>query len=212
MVDIASLGAIGAAFFVAAAAPGPATLALATVAMRAGRRSGLAFGAGLTIGLAVWGVVAATGLGALLQASTHALSVLKLVGGAYLLWLAFASARAAARGPDHPPAVGDAHRGEDRRGFRRGLWLNLSNPKAVLAWMAVLALGLGDGGNSTHIALATATCMALGALIYAGYAVVFSTPRAMAIYRRAQRGIEAAAAGLFALAGLGLIRSAFARS
>lgn len=207
MVDIASLGTIGVAFFVAAAAPGPATLALATVSMRAGRRSGLAFGAGLSLGLAVWGVVAATGLGALLQASSHALSALKLLGGAYLLWLAFTSARAASRSRGTPSDVGDT-----RRGFRRGLLLNLSNPKAVLAWMAVLALGLGDGNAIDAVALATGLCMALGLLIYTGYAVVFSTPRAMAIYRRAQRGIEAAAAGLFALAGVGLIRSAFARS
>lgn len=206
MPDLASLSAIAAAFFVAAASPGPATLAVAAVSMSAGRRTGMAFGLGLSVGLAFWGLVAAAGLGALLQASTTALSVLKLLGGAYLLWLAVNAARSAARVREVP-----AGQAADRRGFRRGLLLNLSNPKAVFAWMAALALGLGDGSGAGQVVLATGLCVVLGFAIYAFYAVIFSTGGAMAVYRRARRWIEAVVAGLFALAGFGLIRSAFAR-
>ena len=97
MPDIANLATIAAAFFVAAASPGPATIALASQSMGAGRRAGLAFGSGLAVGLAFWGVVAAAGMGAILQASTGALTAMKLLGGAYLLWLAYGSARSAAR-------------------------------------------------------------------------------------------------------------------
>ena len=50
--------------------------------------------------LAFWGVVAATGMGALLQSSAYALSVVKVLGAAYLLYLAVQSARAAIRGQD----------------------------------------------------------------------------------------------------------------
>ncbi|MEL6996648.1 MAG: LysE family transporter [Pseudomonadota bacterium] len=206
MLDIASLTTIAVAFFVAAASPGPATLAVAAVAMSAGRKTGLVFGVGLSVGLAFWGVVAATGLGALLQASASALFVLKLAGGAYLLWLAYQSARSAAT---EAPAQTDPRHA--RRAFRSGLLLNLSNPKAVFAWMAVLALGLSDGSGTGYVAVATTLCIALGLLIYSVYAVVFSTPGAMAIYRGVRRWIDGAVAGLFALAGFGLIRSAFVR-
>ena len=137
MLDLLGLGAVAAAFFVAAASPGPATIAVATVSMSAGRACGLRFGYGLSIGLAFWGLVAATGLGAVLQASSVALSVLKLLGGAYLLWLAYGTVRSADRDP--VPQNAPTRR---RNHFRRGLLLNLSNPKAVLAWMAALALGL----------------------------------------------------------------------
>ena len=51
------------AFFVAAASPGPATLAVSTTAMAAGARSAAALGVGLAVGLACWGLVAAAGLG-----------------------------------------------------------------------------------------------------------------------------------------------------
>ena len=68
------------AFVVVTVSPGPANIALATTAMHAGRRTGLLFGAGLAVGLAFWGLVAATGLGAVLQASASMLVVLKLAG------------------------------------------------------------------------------------------------------------------------------------
>lgn len=206
MIEVANLSAIAAAFFVAAASPGPATLAVMTVSMSAGRKRGLTFGLGLSVGLAFWGLIAATGMGAVLQASTHALTALKLFGGAYLLWLAYNSARSAARKTE---AVSTFN--EEQRDFARGLLLNLSNPKAVFAWMAVLAVGLGNGSGTTQLVLATGLCIVLGFMIYALYAFVFSTSRAMGTYRRVRRWVDGAAAGLFALAGLGLIRSAFAR-
>ena len=204
MFDLTSLLTIAIAFFIAAASPGPTTLAVATVSMHSGRKSGLFFGAGLALGLAFWGLVAATGLGAILQASSYALSVLKLVGGAYLLWLAWMSARSAMVKADMsvPP------KSTRYTGFRHGLVLNLSNPKAVIAWMA---LGLDDGGSAAQVMLATGTCMVLGLAIYMLYALVFSTSGAMALYRKTRRWIDGAVAGLFAAAGIGLIRSAFVK-
>ena len=206
MLDATGLGTVAAAFFVAAASPGPATIAVATVSMSAGRASGLRFGMGLSVGLAFWGLIAATGLGAVLQASSYALSVLKVLGGGYLLWLAYGAARSAARNVETTAVV--AERGS---GFTQGLLLNLSNPKAALAWMATLALGLGNDSGAWQVVSATSLCIALGVAIYGGYACLFSTPSAMGAYGRVRRWIDGAVAGLFALAGLGLTRSAFAR-
>jgi len=208
MTDTGSLATIAVAFFVAAASPGPATLAQASVSMGSGRKSGLLFGAGLSVGLGVWGLVAAIGLGGVLQASSHALMILKILGGAYLIWLAWLSARSVS----YPSK---AHTSEPRRtsrGFWQGLILNLSNPKAVFAWMAVLSVGLGEGSDAGQVTLAASMCVMLGFAIYGGYALMFSTSGAMAVYARARRWIEGAVAGLFALAGVGLIRSAFVRS
>lgn len=212
-MDLSALLTIAMAFFVAAASPGPATLALASVAMGSGRKSGLLFGVGLAVGLGVWGIVAAIGLGSVLQASNYALTALKLLGGAYLLWLAWLSARSASRPSDHVTSDGvGAVKDNITHGFWRGLILNLSNPKAVFAWMAALSVGLGSGSNVAHVAIATVTCMMLGLAIYAAYALVFSTSGAMTVYARARRWIEGVIAGLFAIAGLGLIRSAFVKS
>ncbi|GAB5447348.1 MAG: LysE family translocator [Gymnodinialimonas sp.] len=206
MSDLVTLVPVALAFLVVTVSPGPANIAVAMVAMSAGRRSGLAFGMGLALGLAVWGVVAATGMGALLQTSATALVALKLGGGAYLVWLALQSGRAALRRGEN--RVATPRRG---RWFARGLVLNLSNPKAVVAWMAALSMGLGAGDGNGDVILATLMCVVIGITNYLFYALTFSLPGAMAAYRRLRRWVDGAVAGLFAAAGFSLIRSALAR-
>ncbi len=207
MIDLVGLTTAVTAFHVVAASPGPATLAVATVSMSAGRQQGLVFGAGLSLGLAFWGVIAATGLGAILQTSAAVLFVLKFLGGAYLLWLAYRSVLSTKE--TIAPAAKPVRKG---KWFTRGLLLNLSNPKAVLAWMATLALGVGNGSSLLQVTVATSLCIILGFVIYATYSMVFSTASTMNIYVRLRRWVDAAVAGLFSVAGVGLIKSAFTRS
>ncbi len=203
MTDALALLPVLTAFFVVAASPGPATLAVAAVSMRSGRASGLRFGLGLGVGLAFWGLVAATGLGAILQASSTALILLKLFGGVYLLWLAFGAVRSS-RATVTTLDVPVAH----DTGFRRGLLLNLSNPKAVVAWMATLSLGVPEANAAPQVAIATGLCIVQGFLIYAAYALAFSTQSAMGMYARLRRWVDTMVAALFALAAGALIRSA----
>ncbi len=87
------------ALLVVTASPGPATIATSLVSMQQGRTDGLRFGAGLSVGLGFWGIVAATGLGVLLQGSAQVLFALKLVGGLYLLWVALQFFRSAIDAP-----------------------------------------------------------------------------------------------------------------
>ncbi len=77
----------------------------------------------------------------------------------------------------------------------RGVVLNLSNPKAVIAWIAALSMGLEVGGDVSHVIAATAICIALGFVNYALYAMAFSVPGVMAGYRRFNRWIEGIVAG-----------------
>ena len=206
MLDDASVAASALAFFVVAASPGPATLSNATIAMSRGRAVSLRYGAGLSVGLVFWGVIAASGLGTVLQASAHLLSMLKLLGGAYLLWLAWQSGRSAWRGC--APGVIES---SSSRWFLRGLTLNLSNPKSAIAWMAALAVGLKPDDDATAIVAATAACIVVGFLTNALYSIVFSLPGVMRVYRRLRRSIDGIAAMLFAAAGIGLMRSAAQR-
>lgn len=206
MENIESYLTIAAAFFIATVSPGPANLALATVAIHSGRRAGLFFGLGLSTGLAFWGFVAATGLGVVVLGTTVLLTLLKLCGGAYLVWLAIQSGRSAARRTED--TIVSVQMGG---WFWRGLVLNLSNPKAVVAWMAALSMGLGQETDAQAVATATLICAVLGFVNYAGYALTFSLPGFMAGYRKSRRWIDGIAAGLFALAGFSLIRSALTR-
>lgn len=204
MIDWFSLSSITVTFFMVAVSPGPATLSNAVVAMHRGRKTGLIYGAGLACGLAFWGLIAASGMGVVLQSSAYLLSFLKVLGGLYLLWLAFLSARSASR-----PSLEKSVSSKNKNWFLQGLLLNLSNPKAVLAWMAALSVGLNSKAEIYSIALATSICMVAGLLVYVLYSILFSIGGIMYTYRRFRRWIDGVVAGLFALAGIGLIRSSF---
>ena len=159
-------------------------------------------GAGLACGLAFWGLIAASGMGVVLQRSVHVLSILKILGGLYLIWLAFLSARSACGlSPEDEVAATGAN------GFAQGLVLNLSNPKAVLAWMATLSVGLSPTAGVASIAVATGVCMAIGLLVYVFYSVVFSVDGVKGAYSRGRRWIDGLVSGVFAAAGIGLLRS-----
>ncbi len=206
MTILADLLPVFAAFLVVAVSPGPANIAVATLAMRKGRGAAMRFGAGLGFGLAIWGIVAATGMGAVLQSSAYVLTALKLFGGAYLLWLAYKSWKSS-----RAPALAVEAAAHEGRWFWRGLILNLSNPKAVVAWMAALSMGMGNDGSFAVLAMATLVCMAIGFANYFGHAAAFSITGFMRAYAAAQAWIEGVVAAVFAVAGLGLIRSALSR-
>jgi threonine/homoserine/homoserine lactone efflux protein len=197
---------VGAAFWVVAASPGPANISNAAIAMRYGRRPSVIYGLGLSVALVFWGILAATGLGAVLQTSAYLLPVLKVLGAGYLLWLAFVASRSALAAEAASAAVPGAG-----RWFWRGVLLNLSNPKSVVAWMAALSMGLDPSDGLAAVMATTFVCMAVAFFNNLSYALVFSMGGMMAVYQRARRWIDGATAVLFSLGGLALIRSAFSR-
>ncbi|MEN0099996.1 MAG: LysE family translocator, partial [Brucella pseudogrignonensis] len=82
-------------YVIAAGSPGPSNMRIMSVAMNQGRKAGLMFAAGVVTGSIFWGLMAATGVSAILTRFAEALIVLKIFGGLYLLYLAFKAARAA---------------------------------------------------------------------------------------------------------------------
>lgn len=203
MLEPALWAAPALAFLVAAGSPGPATLAIAATSMARGRRAGLALGAGLWVGLCLWGLLAAAGVGAVMANWAPAMVALRLLGGAFLLYLAWQSMRSALGDP--VAAVEPAGRTGSMALFWRGFLLNVMNPKALLAWLAVIVIGLPAGTGAGAVAIVFAICAAIGLALYGFYAVLFSTGRAMRVYTRLRRWIEGGCALLFGAAGFGLL-------
>ncbi|MEM8848642.1 MAG: LysE family transporter [Pseudomonadota bacterium] len=187
------------AALIASASPGPATLALAGTSMASGRRAGLVLATGITCGSLTWSVAAALGLGALMLGHAWAFETIRYLGAAYLVWLAIRSARAAL---STRPMATRAVEGTGKAVFLKGLALHLTNPKAVLFFGALYAVGLPPGTSSADLALVIAAVGLQSALVFHGYAVIFSTPVATAAYLRARRVFEAVFALGFGAAGL----------
>ncbi len=210
MLDFFSLLSIGLAFFAIAVSPGPANISNAAVAMSSGRKVSLIYGAGLSTGLVFWGVIAASGLGVILQGSVYLLMALKIIGGMYLVRLALLSGKKAVRS--------EVQWGEEisqcassKEWFIRGILLNISNPKTVIAWMAALSVGLSPNDSLLVVTLSFLVCIVIGFATNAMYSLCFSCRGVMSCYRRAHQWINGAVSLLFAFAGFGLIRSAFYR-
>lgn len=192
----------------AQAAPGPNLVAVAATALGAGRRAALLVVSGVASGVLVWALAMAVGLGAVLAAFPVLVTVMKLLGGGYLIWLAIKSLRAALAAADLRLAAGEGRRedpGEDRTHWRLGLLVVLTNPKAALMWVAVAAYLFGAGLSPLEV-LAFGPVGALSAVaVYGAYALLFSTGLATRAYARAARGIEAAVGAVFGAMGAALL-------
>jgi threonine efflux protein len=93
--------------------------------------------------------------------------------------------------------------------YRRGLLMQLTNPKALLGWMATMTLGLGPHTTAQTVVIILAGCATLSVIIFCGYAIVFSTAPMIRGYCRARRWIEGSFALVFGTAGVKLL---FART
>ena len=111
--------------------PGPNMTYLALVSASEGRRAGFATVAGIALGLATIGIVAALGVTELIQASDLLYEGLRWAGVLFLLYLAWEGWKG---GGEAVANDTDA----DRRYFTRGLVTNLLNPKGAVFYVAVL--------------------------------------------------------------------------
>jgi threonine/homoserine/homoserine lactone efflux protein len=113
--------------------PGPAVLYIVASSIDGGRRAGLVSAAGIATGGTVHILAATVGLSALLVRSATAFEVVKLAGAAYLIYLGVR--RLLTRVTDEPtPRV----RRSPRELFRRGVVVNVLNPKTALFFLAFL--------------------------------------------------------------------------
>ena len=194
------------AYVMASASPGPSNMAIMGVAMSQGRAPAVVLAAGIVTGSQFWAVLAATGISTVLSAYAGALVALKIAGGLYLLYLAYRSASSAlaATGPQALSRA-EVSRVDYAALYRRGVLLHLTNPKAILAWMAIMTLGLKPDAAPYNLAAILGGCLVLGIIVNGGYALIFSTSPMVYAYQKTRRWIEGTLAVVFGFAGLRLL-------
>jgi RhtB (resistance to homoserine/threonine) family protein len=184
------------------AVPGPNNFMLMRFGMRHGRSSALAAGFGTTLSCIVWCALAALGLAALLAAAPWLYKLLRLGGGLYLLWFAWALWRS-------PPEQSAPEDGAPGLGWWSAFWqgfaVNMTNPKSVLFFAAIFSAYVGpDTPGWVHagaVGICVATCLGWQVTM----AWLFSTRRAAQAYARAQRPLDRTAGALMGAFGLSLL-------
>ena len=195
------------AFLLAIASPGPNILAVIGTSMEVGRGSGIALALGVASGSFNWALLTVFGLSALLATYASALLAIKIFGGAYLLWLAYKSSKSAASRHDIEAKELAGGRRTPFGYFKRGYIIQMTNPKAALAWIAIISLGLKAGAPLWVGATIVFGTFALSIAIHVLYALAFSTPVMVRAYGKARRTIQGVLGTFFALAGLRLLTS-----
>ncbi|NRR32034.1 LysE family translocator [Oxalobacteraceae bacterium] len=128
------LAFLGAAMLITVS-PGPDNLMVLGVGMSRGRRQGMVFGLGCALGCLSHTVLAALGVSALIKASPLAFGALKLLGGAYLIWLGIGALRS--RGGTRVDGTAEVPESLMKL-FAKGLFANSINPKVVLFFLSFL--------------------------------------------------------------------------
>ena len=83
----------------------------------------------------------------------------------------------------------------------------MTNPKAALSWIAIIALGLQPDAPLWVASATVLGTFVLSIVAHLLYAIAFSAPVMVMIHSRARRYIQAALGTLFALSGLKLLTS-----
>ncbi|MBL4769070.1 MAG: LysE family translocator [Rhodobacteraceae bacterium] len=165
---------------------GPNILAVMGTSMARGRRDGAKLALGIGIGSGVWASLTVLGLSTLMTAYAGAITALKIAGAAYLLWMAYKAFRSAATPDTHlkPRTESDGNL------FVRGMIIQLTNPKAALQWIAIVAIGVGPDAPAAVGAALVICATALSTVGHLAYALTFSTGPVIRAYARARRWIE----------------------
>jgi threonine/homoserine/homoserine lactone efflux protein len=118
-----------------ALAPGPDNLFVLAQSVQHGAAAGFVLTLGLCTGVVFHTLAVALGLAALVQTSAALFSIIKLLGAAYLLVLAWQALRASGQAATTDRPVPALTHG---RLYRRGILMNLTNPKVALFFLAFL--------------------------------------------------------------------------
>ena len=197
--------------FVVIAIPGPSVLFVVGRALAHGRRTALASVAGNELGEFTLAVLAAIGLGPLIQRSALALLMIKLAGAAYLVYLGI---RAIRNRRVHDLAGDLAARTQGSlRSAADGYLVGVANPKTAVFFVAILPefVSRGAGHVSVQMLLLGAIFVLIALVSDATWSLSASAARTW--FARSPRRVELiGGAGGLAMIGLGVTIAATGRS
>lgn len=191
--------------FVVVIAPGTGVLYTLALGLGRGRRAALWAALGCTIGIVPHLLAATLGLAAILHASAVLFNVVKFLGVAYLLWLAYSALTSGGALRVEPstqtePGLAIA---------RRGALINILNPKLSIFFLSLLTPFLsGNAATVTQETLLLGSIfMAMTFGVFALYGLfaaqardrILGSVRAMTWLNRSFAGIFALLAGRLAL-------------
>ena len=185
--------------------PGPGVALILAVATSRGRTAALTTCLGIAFGAFCLAFISVIGLATLLADIAWAMTAIKLMGAAFLAWLAWKSFGRAFQSSDIPTARPE--RGIERKAALAGYMMQMSNPKAIIYWIAAAALAGLEAAPWPVILLFLAGGFVNSFLGHGLWAVALSSRPFLAIYRSARRWVEGTLGVFFAFTAFKLATS-----
>src|ERR1700730_11103393 len=156
--------------------PGPDTVYILGRSVAQGRAAGIASALGICVGSIFHTCAAALGLSAILATSALAFGAIKLLGGAYLIFLGI---KMILHRREQLSLPSDFRRRSSAAAFRQGVLTNVLNPKVALFFLAFLPQFIDPASNVKVLAFlilgfAFVTTGTIWCLILAWFASAFS--------------------------------------
>ncbi|PKL35560.1 MAG: threonine transporter RhtB [Spirochaetae bacterium HGW-Spirochaetae-1] len=130
-------------------APGPDNIFVLSQSIAYGRSTGIKITLGLCTGLIVHTVIVALGVSVIFRTSLIAFNILKYAGAAYLLYLSILTFRHASKSSD----LKNTGESPSLHLYRRGIIMNITNPKVSIFFMAFLPQFANPGNGSMTLQL-----------------------------------------------------------
>ncbi|HUL65239.1 MAG TPA: LysE family translocator [Burkholderiaceae bacterium] len=180
--------------------PGPTILTVISYSVAHGRRANLALVAGVALGDSTALVLSLVGVGALLAASAFWFSMVKWVGGLYLMYLGVKLLRA---GASVTAVATPAAPSSLWRLFANTYAVTALNPKGIIFFVAFLPQFISPRADVTRqLWIFALTFVALATLNATLYATFAASARKLLASPRAQRRFNLAGGSLLSVAGL----------
>jgi threonine/homoserine/homoserine lactone efflux protein len=206
MTAVAVLFSILAAIFIGAMSPGPSFVLVSRVAIASSRTHGLASALGMGLGGAIFAALAVLGLTALLMQFEWLYLILKLLGGAYLIYIGIRIWRGASEPLTTTSGAGETAKAISvSRAFFLGLITQLSNPKTSIVYASIFAALMPPSPPLWLLLALPPMLFCVEAGWYAVVAFAFSGSRARSVYIRLKQWIDRGAGMVMGALGIKLM-------
>jgi len=193
--------------------PGPSFIFVAQVTLNKSRQHGIATSLGLGTGAVVFTLLACFGLFVILEKAPFLYGTLKLIGGLYLLYLAYKIWNSSKQDSPNTSVTKTSTSASDKseidfslyiKSYLLGLLTQLSNPKtAIVIGSMIMAFLPQDVPPYSFLIIALLTFI-IDSGWYCLVSILLSTEKAQKVYNRFKKRINQISSGILAFLGVKL--------
>ncbi len=200
LIPLATLAVVQ---LLAVISPGQSFVIISRLALANGRKPALAATLGLGTGTVIWAIGAIAGLAIILKQAAWLYALLKILGGLFLLYLAYNLWRNA----NSKPVIGGGQSAvvSISQAYRLGLMTQMSNPKVAVffgsIFFALIPANSPAWVYAASVLIVFANEIGWNVLV----SIFFSVEKTRQIYLKAKSWIDRTMAGVLGLIGGGLL-------